>query len=104
LAHAVWRPDAVLAWGEPYDSPLWEARRDGLAYVCRNFTCAEPQSTPEGFFRQLTGKELPASVMEELPASVMEELPASVMEELPASAMEELPATAMDAATSGSDG
>jgi uncharacterized protein YyaL (SSP411 family) len=104
LAHAVWRPDAVLAWGEPYDSPLWEARRDGLAYVCRNFTCAEPQSTPEGFFRQLTGKELPASVMEELPASVIEELPASVIEELPASAMEELPATAMDAATSGSDG
>ena len=23
-------PNAVLAWGEPYDSPLWEDRRDGL--------------------------------------------------------------------------
>ena len=28
-------PDAVLAWGERYDSPLWEGRDDGRAYVAR---------------------------------------------------------------------
>ena len=26
LAQSVWRPDTVLAWGEPYDSPLWADR------------------------------------------------------------------------------
>ena len=25
-----WRPAIVLAWGEPYDAPLWEGRADGL--------------------------------------------------------------------------
>ncbi len=35
-------PNAVLAWGERYDSPLWEARGDGLAYVCRDYTCQAP--------------------------------------------------------------
>ena len=25
----------MLAWGEPFDSPLWEGRRDGFAYFCR---------------------------------------------------------------------
>jgi uncharacterized protein len=59
LAHAVWRPDAVLAWGEPYDSPLWEQRTDGFAYICRNYTCEAPQNTREGFFKQLTGRDLP---------------------------------------------
>jgi uncharacterized protein len=59
LAHAVWRPDAVLAWGEPYDSPLWEQRTDGYAYICRNYTCEAPQNTREGFFKQLTGRDLP---------------------------------------------
>jgi uncharacterized protein YyaL (SSP411 family) len=43
-----WRPDVVLAWGEPYPSPLWESRRDGLAYVCEHFTCQAPQDTPDG--------------------------------------------------------
>jgi uncharacterized protein len=37
-----WRPNAVVAWGEPYESPLWDARRDGLAYVCRDFACEQP--------------------------------------------------------------
>jgi uncharacterized protein YyaL (SSP411 family) len=37
-----YQPNAVLAWGEPYPSPLWEGRRDGLAYVCRNFACLAP--------------------------------------------------------------
>jgi uncharacterized protein len=37
-----WLPDAVLAWGEPDDSPLFEDRPDGAAFVCRGFTCAAP--------------------------------------------------------------
>jgi uncharacterized protein YyaL (SSP411 family) len=48
-----WRPDAVVAWGERIDSPLWEGRVDGQAYVCRNFACQAPQSTPEGLREQL---------------------------------------------------
>ncbi|MET0579609.1 MAG: thioredoxin domain-containing protein, partial [Ilumatobacteraceae bacterium] len=43
VVHERWRPDVVLAWGERYDSPLWESREDGLAYVCRMFTCQAPQ-------------------------------------------------------------
>jgi len=35
-------PDAVLAWGQPYPSPLFEGRRDGLAYVCRDYACQAP--------------------------------------------------------------
>jgi uncharacterized protein YyaL (SSP411 family) len=35
-------PNAVLAWGERYDSPLWEARDDGRAYVCRGYACLLP--------------------------------------------------------------
>ena len=41
-----WHPGAVLAWGEPYDGPLWEGRRDGQAYVCRRYTCDAPISDP----------------------------------------------------------
>jgi uncharacterized protein len=48
-----WRPEVVLAWGEPYQSPLWESRVDGLAYVCRNYSCEAPQDTPEGLRAQL---------------------------------------------------
>jgi uncharacterized protein YyaL (SSP411 family) len=62
LAQSLFRPDIVLAWGEPYDSPLWHERQDGLAYVCRDYACETPQDTPEGFFRQLTGHELPATL------------------------------------------
>jgi uncharacterized protein YyaL (SSP411 family) len=56
LAHSVWRPDTVLAWGEPYDSPLWENRSAGSAYVCRDFVCSAPQDTLEGFAEQLLGR------------------------------------------------
>ena len=35
-------PDAVLAWGERYNSPLWEGRDDGRAYVCQGYTCQLP--------------------------------------------------------------
>ena len=36
-------PNAVLAWGERYDSPLWEGRDDGRAYVCQGYTCQLPR-------------------------------------------------------------
>ncbi len=60
LTQSLFRPDVVLAWGERYDSPLWHERADGLAYVCRDYVCEAPQDTAEGFFRQLTGQDLPA--------------------------------------------
>ena len=47
-------PSAVLAWGESYDSPLWESRRDGHAYVCRDFTCQLPVTTVDDLLGQLS--------------------------------------------------
>ena len=47
-------PNAVLAWGERYDSPLWQDRDDNRAYVCRNYTCQLPTTTPETLVAQLT--------------------------------------------------
>ncbi len=57
---ARYRPNAVLAWGEPYDSPLWASRDAGpegrgQAYVCRNFACQAPVSTVEDLRAQLDG-------------------------------------------------
>ncbi|MDQ3897545.1 MAG: thioredoxin domain-containing protein [Actinomycetota bacterium] len=46
-------PNAVLAWGEPYPSPLFEDRKDGLAYVCRNYACQAPVSEPAELLAQL---------------------------------------------------
>ena len=43
----------MLAWGEPYESPLWDGRVDGLAYVCQHYACQAPQDTPEGLRAQL---------------------------------------------------
>ena len=44
--HRQFLPTSVLAWGEPFDGPLWEGRtesgEDGRAYVCRDFACAAP--------------------------------------------------------------
>jgi len=51
-------PNAVLAWGERYDSPLWEGREDGRAYVCRSYACQLPATDAETLERQL---ESPAS-------------------------------------------
>ncbi len=59
LAQMLWRPDLVLAWGEPFDSPLWEGRRDGFAYLCRDFVCEAPVSEPEQLYEQITGRPLP---------------------------------------------
>ena len=41
----LWMPDAVFAWGERYDSPLWADRPDGFAYVCRDHVCELPVSS-----------------------------------------------------------
>jgi uncharacterized protein YyaL (SSP411 family) len=46
-------PDAVLAWGEPFESPLWEGRGDGRAYVCQDYACRAPVSEPAELARQL---------------------------------------------------
>jgi uncharacterized protein YyaL (SSP411 family) len=42
VVRSSWRPDAVLAWGEPTRSPLWTDRTDGFAYVCRHYACLLP--------------------------------------------------------------
>jgi uncharacterized protein YyaL (SSP411 family) len=47
-------PNAVLAWGEPYESPLWEQRRDGYAYVCRDYVCAAPVDNVDALRAQLS--------------------------------------------------
>jgi len=46
-------PEAVLAWGEPYESPLWEGRRDGFAYVCRDAYCEAPVNDVDALLTQL---------------------------------------------------
>ena len=53
LVRPVWErylPDTVLAWAEPYPSPLWEGRDGptarGRAYVCESYTCKLPVSEP----------------------------------------------------------
>jgi uncharacterized protein YyaL (SSP411 family) len=51
--HARYLPNAVLAWGEPFDSPLWEARRPGQAYVCRDYVCQAPTGTVDGLVAAL---------------------------------------------------
>ncbi|HEX3394365.1 MAG TPA: thioredoxin domain-containing protein [Acidimicrobiales bacterium] len=48
-----WLPDAVLAWGEPYPSPLFTDRDDGLAYVCRDYTCSAPTANVDDLLAQL---------------------------------------------------
>ncbi len=53
VVRARWLPDAVLAWGERTDSPLWAGRTDRLAYVCRGYTCQLPASTPDELAAQL---------------------------------------------------
>ena len=43
----------MLAWGQPFDSPLWEARADGHAYVCRDYACQAPTTTVDGLLALL---------------------------------------------------
>ncbi len=51
-------PNAVLAWGEPYESPLWESRNVGFAYVCRDYACLAPVDTVEALVAQLSSSGL----------------------------------------------
>ncbi len=37
-----WHPRTVLAHGAGWDSPLWEGRQRGQAYVCRDASCLAP--------------------------------------------------------------
>jgi len=53
-----YRPNTVLAWGEPYPSPLWDERTAGpddagQAYVCRAFACQRPVTTVDELAQQL---------------------------------------------------
>jgi hypothetical protein len=50
-------PNSVLAWGEPYASPLWVARDQPAAYVCRNFACNLPAATADDLLEQLDTAE-----------------------------------------------
>jgi hypothetical protein len=52
--HSRYLPNAVLAWGEPYESPLWEGRDEGQAYVCRDFSCRLPATSVESLVAQLS--------------------------------------------------
>ena len=52
--HERYLPNAVLAWGERYDSPLFEGRSDGLAYVCRNYACQLPAKEVGDLMTQLS--------------------------------------------------
>ena len=52
-AHRRYLPRAVHAWGEPYDSPLWEHRDAGVAYVCEGFACKQPTRTVPALADQL---------------------------------------------------
>jgi uncharacterized protein YyaL (SSP411 family) len=47
-------PRAVLAWGEPFPSPLWEGRTEGRAYVCEGFACQAPVDSVEALEAQLS--------------------------------------------------
>jgi uncharacterized protein YyaL (SSP411 family) len=54
-------PNAVLAWGERYASPLFEDRTDGLAYVCRNYAC----KLPTGEVDELVARISPAAAVDD---------------------------------------
>ena len=51
------RPDTVLAFGEPGSGPLWVGRDEsgdaGRAYVCRDHACGAPADTVEALVQQL---------------------------------------------------
>jgi uncharacterized protein YyaL (SSP411 family) len=58
LVSAFWstyRPRAVLAWGERYETPLFASRADGFGYVCRGYVCERPSSSVEELTTALGG-------------------------------------------------
>jgi uncharacterized protein YyaL (SSP411 family) len=56
VVHRRWLPEAVLSWGEPTSSPLWDGREPGHAYVCRNYACQLPAGDPGTLAIQLDGR------------------------------------------------
>jgi uncharacterized protein YyaL (SSP411 family) len=48
-----WRPNAVVLWGEPGTSPLWQGRSEGVAYVCERNVCMTPAQNAEMLRNQL---------------------------------------------------
>ena len=61
--HQRYLPNAVLAWGEPYPSPLFEQRDPDLAYVCRNYACQRPTGDATELLTQLG---LPAAAVHDV--------------------------------------
>lgn len=43
----LWLPTAVVAFGEPYESELWQNRQPGFAYICQNYVCSAPVTSVE---------------------------------------------------------
>ncbi len=55
-AAATFLPRAILAWGTPWDSPLWQGRSvddPGRAYVCRRGACGLPATDADTLVSQL---------------------------------------------------
>jgi uncharacterized protein YyaL (SSP411 family) len=50
---SLWLPGAVLAWGEPTASPLWQDRHGDRAHVCRNYACRLPAEDADTLMAQL---------------------------------------------------
>ncbi len=50
-------PNAVLAWGESSDSPLWAGRSEPGAYVCSGYVCELPVDNSEDLEGQLDARE-----------------------------------------------
>ena len=48
-----WLPTTVIAWGERYDSPVWQERREGFAYVCREWSCLAPSADSAALLESL---------------------------------------------------
>ena len=50
-------PRSVLAWGEPFESPIWEGRSGpasaGMAFVCEGYACKAPTADPAVLASQL---------------------------------------------------
>jgi uncharacterized protein len=56
-----WLPEAVVAWGQPTASPLWEDRQAGRAYLCEHFTCRLPTDDPSTLADQLASATVSSS-------------------------------------------
>ncbi len=62
-----YEPTVVVASGQRTESPLWQGRADGYAYVCRHWTCRQPAPGPEDLEAQLDA-ELAADRSRHAPA------------------------------------